>query len=114
MDAAVRIVSHLPLQELWGDKGFTTKLRGRWLADDDIASFLRAGPVQFVVINVGMPPRWIQVRDCYDFWKREVRSHLARAEERVHLDRFPGCYCYLASEWQSDAGHPIVVLEKHH
>jgi hypothetical protein len=76
MDASLRIVTHLPLQELWGNKGFTTTSRGRGLTDEDITSFLRAGPVQFVVVDVGVSPGWIALSDCYEFWKREGKAHL--------------------------------------
>jgi hypothetical protein len=110
----LRIVTRLPLQELWGDNGFTTTSRGRGLTDDDITTSLRAGLVQFVVVNVGVPPCWIQISDCYEFWKQEARAHLAAPGERAQLDTFPGCYCYFASEWQTGAEPPIVVLEKQH
>ena len=114
MDAALRIVTHLPLQELWGDNGFTTTSRGRWLSHDDIAISLRAGPVQFVVVDIGVSPGWIPVNDCYEFWNREAKAHLAPPGETAQLDEFPDCYCYFASEWQTGTEHPIVVLEKHH
>jgi len=114
MDAALRIVTHLPLQELWGENGFTITSRGRWLAHDDITRFLRTGPVQFVVVDVGVAPRWIEVSDCYTFWKGEAKPHLSSPKEGTPLDKFPGCYCYFASEWQSATERPLVVLERHH
>jgi hypothetical protein len=114
MDAGLRIVTRLPLQELWRDDGFITSSRDRWLTDHDITSSLRAGPVQFVVVNVGESPCWIQIDDCYEFWKEEAKTHLAVPNQGAQLDGFPGSYCYFASEWQGGAEHPIVVLEKHH
>lgn len=114
MDARLKIVGHLPLRELWRDNGFTTTSRGRSLTKDDIADLLRAGRVQFVVADVGAPPRWIQLRDCRQFWKEEVKPHLA-ADSSAVLDKFPGSYCYFASEWDTGVGEaPIVVLEKSH
>ena len=91
-------MTRLPLQELWRDDGFITSSRGRWLTDHDITTFLRAGPVQFVVVDVGVSPRWIQISGCYEFWKEEVRDHRAAPNEGAQLDRFPGSYCYSASE----------------
>lgn len=105
---------HLPLRELWRDDGFTTTSRGRSLTKDDIADLLRASCVQFVVAEVGAPPRWIQLSDCHQFWKEEVKPHLA-TDPRAVLDEFPGSYCYFASEWDNAIGAaPIVVLEKSH
>ena len=43
MDARFKIVTHLPLRELWRDNGFTTTARGGSLAKDDVAGMLRAG-----------------------------------------------------------------------
>ena len=115
MDAALKIVTQMPLTELWRDDGFTTTLRVRWLTADDITSLLRAGRVQFVVADVGVSPRWIPLDECYDFWKREALPHLAAPESRASLDDFPDGYCYFVSEWSSrDEAAPIIVCERHH
>jgi hypothetical protein len=114
MDATLKVVTQLPLTELWRDDAFITASRGRWLTADDIASLLRVEPVQFVVANVNSSPRWIPLGDCYDFWKREVQPHLRAPEARAFLDDFQDGYCYFASEWSSRDGAPIVVCERHH
>jgi hypothetical protein len=114
MDAALRIVTHLPLHELWRDDGLKTKARIRSLTEDDIRSLLRSGTTQFVVVDVGASPCWIQPRECFQFWKNEAQPHLAR-EARVILEEFPDRYCYFASQWDGgDPASPIVVLEKQH
>ena len=114
MDAALKIVTHLPLRELWRDDGLQTKARIRSLTEDDIRSLLRSGNIQFVVVNVGASPCWIQPSECFQFWKNEAQPHLAR-EARVILEEFPDRYCYCASQWDGgDPASPIVVLEKQH
>jgi hypothetical protein len=114
VDAKLRIVTHLPLRELWRDDGFLTTARGRSLTKKDVHKFLGPGPVQFVVVDVGTAPLWIPLKDCFAFWKGEVQHHFA-AEAPVILDQFPGEYCYFASLWDgTDAATPLVVLEKHH
>lgn len=52
------------------------------------------------------------MKECFHFWKDEVKPHLANAN--VLPDEFPGSYCYFASLWKSAEATPIVVLEKHH
>ena len=47
------IVTHLPLQELWRDDGFSTTARDRSLTEEDVRSLLASGPVQIVVVDVG-------------------------------------------------------------
>ena len=114
MDAALRIVTQMPLAELWRDDGFTTTSRVRQLTADDITTLLRSGRVQFVVADMGVSPRWIPLRECYDFWKREAQPHLAAPESRASLDDFPDGYCYFASEWSNRDSTPLIVCERHH
>jgi hypothetical protein len=114
MDAKHRIITHLPLGELWRDDGFSTVERGRSLTREDVRQFLTSGPVQFIVADVGAAPRWIPEADSFQFWKNEAKPHVA-SEPRAHLDEFPGGYCYFASQWQPRGSEsPIVVLEKYH
>jgi hypothetical protein len=114
LDIAHKIVTRLPLQELWREEGFTTTLRSRSVTKDDVTDLLRVGPVQFVVIDVGFSPVWIAPSDCYEFWKSEAKSHIA-SESRAALADFPEDYCYFASQWNDGkTGEPIIVLEKHH
>ncbi len=114
MDAKLRVVTHLPLQELWRDDGFLTTARDQSLTEEGVRKLLASGPVQFVVVDVGAAPRWIPLKDCFAFWKGEVQPHLAE-EQRAFLDEFPSAYCYFASLWNgADAATPLIVLEKHH
>ena len=114
VDAKLRIVTHLPLRELWRDDGLQSTARIRSLPEDDIRSLLRSGNIQFVVVNVGASACWIQPSECFQFWKNEAQPHLAR-EARVILEEFPDRYCYFASQWDGgDPASPIVVLEKQH
>ena len=113
MDARFRIVDRLPLRELWRDDGFLTTRRGRSLTDEDIRKFLASGLVQFVVADVGTALRWVPQSECFVFWRHEAKPHLA-SEATASLDKFPGGYCYFASQWEGEPAAPILVLEKHH
>jgi hypothetical protein len=113
MDAYLRVVTQLPLCELWRDDGFSTTTRGKSLTFDDVRDFLGSGTVQFVVADVGVAPRWIPASECFDFWKDEVKPHLASGTKAA-LDGFPGWYCYFASQWEEGTTAAIVLLEKHH
>jgi hypothetical protein len=114
VDAKHRVVTHLPLQELWRDDGFLTTARDQSLTEEGVRKLLASGPVQFVVVDVGAAPRWIPTSECFDFWKREVKPRLA-SEARAFLHEFRGEYCYFASQWSGgEPAAPLVVLEKHH
>jgi hypothetical protein len=114
MDAALKVVTQLPLTDLWREDGFTTSSRIRWVTADDIKTLLRTGCVQFVVADVGVSLHWIPFGECYDFWKSEAQPHLASPEVRASLADFPDGYCYFASEWRGHENAPIIVCEKHH
>jgi hypothetical protein len=103
-----RLATRLPLAELWDDAGPVAATRLRGLTTADIRELLRAGPVRFVVADVGHPLRWIPVGDRFRFWKEEVKPRVAKAP-RWRLEDFPGEYCYSASEWTSAEGPPVVV-----
>jgi hypothetical protein len=110
VDPKLRIVTQLPLRGLWRDTGSVQAFRGRPLSSADIRDLLREDPVQFVVVDIGLKPRWIGLDDCYRFWMDEVQPHLAEPDAKVTNN---GVYCYWAFEWHSDeVGSPIVVLEQ--
>ncbi|SRR6266508_3569595 len=114
MDATLRIITRLPLEKLWRDDGFSSAERCGLLAADDIRSLLRAGPVHFVVADVGKHPQWIPPEESHRYWKSEVQPHLAAPDSRIYREQFADRYAYFAVGWGEDAGVPIVVLEKSH
>jgi hypothetical protein len=54
VDAKLRVVTLLPLRELWRDDGFLTAARDQSLTKESVRELLGAGPVQFVVVDVGV------------------------------------------------------------
>lgn len=113
MQSSQRIITNLPLQELWDDSGPVAARRSRNLSATELRDLLRSGPVRFVVADVGFKPRWVPQSDCFAFWKNKVQPRLADPAQRVVLDEMPGDNCYFASEWEAE-GAPVVVLELCH
>ena len=114
MKPELRHVSQMPLAELWNEQGVIRAERMRELDSSQIASMLRAGKVRFVIADIGHHLEWVSAEDCYQFWKSEVKRHLAHPDNKTYLEDFPGEYCYFASEWKADLGEPIVLLSKSH
>jgi hypothetical protein len=112
----LRIVTSVPLTEVWNDLGRIDATRQRHLALEDLRQLVQAGFVRFAVANVGLPLRWVPPEESHVFWKLEVRPHLVVEPERsFNIYHFSEGYCYVASEWQTaDGTQPIVVLEQHH
>lgn len=113
MDATFKLVLCLPLEQLWRGEHALANLRGRQLKAEDIRELLRSRPVQFVIADVGLPLRWIDVSERFEFWKKELKSHIANRAPVV-LEEYPDGYFYFASEWTAAESMPIVLLEKHH
>lgn len=110
-----RVVTALPLVELWGDSPGCGATRTRMLSLEELRRRLQAAPVLFVVADVGHPLRWIPVEECHEFWKLEARPHLVDDPERgFDIAQFPDAWCYLASAWESADGRSVVLLERHH
>ena len=112
-----RIVTTLPLHELWNNTGVVAAEERGALRSHEIRKLLRVGPVRFVVADVGRPLVWVPLEQCYTFWKEEVKERVVdplMAESGYFLDDYPGAYCYLASEWRSGTGESIVLLSTSH
>src|SRR5689334_11564603 len=110
MEPSQRIITQMPLTELWNDTGTVLATRLGDMSADDIRALLRACRIRFVVANIGTKLRWVPEAECFTFWKTEAQPHLAEPDNRVPLEEFPGKYCYFASHWLPAAGTPIVEL----
>jgi hypothetical protein len=114
MDSTTRIVTSIPLTELWNSGGPLDARRAHNIGDADIARLLRDGS-SFVVADVGLPLRLISAEDRFAFWKAEVRSRLIAPDaDSFQLDDYPDNYCYVAAMWECSSRMPIIVLERHH
>ena len=108
-----KVVTQLPLDQLWSGASVISTTKVRDVGSKEIVELLRSGLVRFVVANVGEALNWVPKDEVFDFWKNEVRPHLADVEQ-VSLDDFPDSYCYFASEWKADDGEVIILLSKAH
>jgi hypothetical protein len=114
MHASQRIVTRMPLLELWDDRGAVAAQWARDLSAADIRELLTGGPVRWVVADISHKPEWISEAGCFAFWKNEVKPRLADRGQRARLEDFPGGYFYTASEWRGAGGRPIILLYRFH
>jgi hypothetical protein len=114
MTPSDRIITRLPLTELWDVQGPIAAVRHRDLVPDDIRELLSVGPVQFMVADIGSKPVWVNHDSRFDFWKEEVLPHLARSETVIRPEEYPQSYCYIASEWRTYERGIVIVLQRFH
>jgi hypothetical protein len=114
MDIGKKLITKLPLEELWDEERILDAERvSTGMNASEVAEIVRTGAT-FVVADLGQRPRWINPEHRFEFWKTEVKPRLAEPDKPVFLDRFPGEYCYFAFKWLLAEGSPLIVLEKHH
>jgi len=66
------------------------------------------------VASCGDKLKWVDLNECYDFWKSEAQNHVADDLNHINYESFPGQYAYIASEWTGEIESPIILLEKVH
>jgi hypothetical protein len=117
LDSRTRIVSTIPINDLWDDQGAISARKVSLVGKAHIQKLLRSGQVRFVLADIGKPLEWIEPNAQYSFWKNELSPHLAEpssAEHGVSLDEWPDGYCYFASEWRLADECVVIVAERYH
>jgi hypothetical protein len=108
-----RVVTKIPLTELWNERGTISRERTRWLAKSDLAELLRAGPLQFVVADCGIKLMWVPTQQRFEFWKT-VKPQIADPAKPIFREQFPEETAYIASQWRGRAGECLILLAKYH
>jgi hypothetical protein len=114
MEKNKKLVTQMPMTFIWTDSENIFVKREKYLTADDIHEVLRNYPVEFVIANIGEKLKWISTHQSFDFWKTEVKPHLADDINNINLDNFMDNYAYVASKWSGEIEIPIILLEKYH
>lgn len=108
-----QIVGNIPLNHLWKPNGEETNERGEYLSIQALFEILNSSSFEFAIADCGLPLKWIDKKDSFDFWKSEVNTRLADPSKPIDLDDYPSNYAYLASKW-TDKDGIVILLEKYH
>jgi hypothetical protein len=114
MDNDKKIVTQMPMTNLWTVNENVLAKRERYLTADDIQKTLKKYPVEFVVANIGEKLKWISYDKSFDFWNTEIKPHLVDDINNINLDSYLDNYAYVASAWTGEIETPIILLEKYH
>jgi len=112
-----RVVTRLPLTELWDARGTLRIERRRAVGRERVTELLRNGRVRFVLANCGDPLKWIPPDDNYRFWKEDVKRHLIEPEDverGLRLEGWPDESVIVGTEWGEGDGYNVILLEIHH
>ena len=108
-----RVVTNIPLTEIWDDSGTLNCERLRYLDWSALRDLVRSCCVQFIVADAGLKLDWIQTEKRFELWK-SIRPQIADPAKPILLGNFPNETAYIASEWRGRAGECLVLLERHH
>ena len=114
MSQEPKTISNMRIEEIWEEQKLVSNIKLRDVSGTDIINLMHSGSVRFVVADIGKPFEWLPKNKGFDFWKTEVKSHLADPESKAFLEDFPNGYCYFASEWKSSNDERIILLSKMH
>jgi len=114
MRHADKIVTEIPLKQIWTDTGDLSTVRNRYLGKSEIKEMIKNIQTPFVVADVGQKLIWIDKEKTFDFWKNEVEKHLVLDHNHIDIGNYPDHYAYIASEWLNEDSNAIIVLEKTH
>ena len=117
MNPHLRVVSQIPVSELWDASGVLELKRGRTLGRSEVGELLGMPGLRVAVADVGSPLRWINGRELFAFWKRDAKLRIvppAIADTGFCLEDFPDGYAYIATQWEAAAQPPVVLLEHYH
>jgi hypothetical protein len=77
-----RIVTKLPLTELWDETGALPGERIRYLDGNLIRGLMGTGQVQFIIADCGAKLNWIPMQERFEFWKA-IRPQVADAAHLI-------------------------------
>jgi len=108
-----RIVTKMPLNEIWDDRGTITGERIRYLDQSAVREIVGSGAVRFLVGDPGLKLDWIPIEKQFEFWKT-AKPQIASHDRPVRREEFPNEFFYVASEWRGRADECVILLERHH
>jgi hypothetical protein len=114
MNDKIKIVIEIPLFSIWKGTENLALFRQNYLTKEEVKRIISVGAVHFVIADVGKELMWVEINNCYDFWKSEVKKHISDDYNQIMLENFPGNYVYLASEWKGEIEDTVILLEKLH
>jgi hypothetical protein len=116
VDPALRIVTRLPLDEIWNDDGPLHARKGELVGSAGIRQFLRIENGAVVEAMIGERMVWHLGEARFKFWKDILRPHLVEpgdaTEGFVRDDEDP--LAFIVYEWFVGEGERVLVAEGSH
>ena len=109
-----KIITSMPISEIHDIPTNLIYHKVKHIDSQYIIDLIKKEKVKFVIANVGETLKWIDIENCYKFWKNEVKNHLANDLNKIDIEQFENNYCYIASEFETASNDYLILLEKFH
>jgi hypothetical protein len=114
MTQAQRIVTKIPLDELWNDSAMLTYERQEYLTERQVQELVSKGEIAVAEASCGLKLSWVSPNSTLEFFKKQVKGHVVNDPDRIILADFEDEWCYLASLWGDAEGRKVILLETYH
>jgi hypothetical protein len=109
-----RIVTKIPLEELWTESAILSYHRQQYLTESQVLHLLLDGNIAISEASCGLKLSWIASENALEFFKKQIKGHIANDPNRIILEEYEDDWCYLASEWVDAQGKKVILLETYH
>ncbi|RSK30166.1 hypothetical protein [Hymenobacter metallilatus] len=109
-----RIVTTIPLEQLWNEAEILPHERQEYLNEQEVQDLLKNGNVPIVLASCGLKLAWIAPLEALARFKREIKGHIVNNPDRFVLQDYEDDWCYLASLWNNTLEERVLLLETYH
>ena len=109
-----RIVTTIPLEQLWTEVETLPHERQEYLNEQDVQDLLQTGNVPIVIASCGLKLTWITPQEALAKFKREIKGHIVTNPDSIVLQDYEDEWCYLASLWNNTLEERVLLLETYH
>jgi hypothetical protein len=114
MTQAQRIVTKIPLDELWTDSSTLAYERQEYLTERQVQELILQGDLALAEASCGLKLSWISPDSALEFFKKQIKGHVIDDPDRIILEEYEDHWCYLASLWRDAEGQKLILLETYH
>jgi hypothetical protein len=105
------VITKMPIDKLELDNKDFKKCR--YLVIEEIKKILTQNPISLAIADIGKPLEFIESETVFEFWKKN-KENIAKDLDKIILEDYPNEFAFIASEWISNTGDKLILLEKHH
>jgi hypothetical protein len=114
MKQTERIVTRIPLDELWTVSAILEYKRLDYLTERQVKELVLKGAIAIAEASCGLKLSWILPDNAFKYFKSQIKGRVVHDPDRIILDDYEDKWCYLASLWVDAKSQKVILLETYH